>query len=204
MVEWVAADLASHAPMRRTGEIVDDELMRWFEREGLVRYAVYGEPDGGVTEVARGPLVALGPYDDDYYLAPHPERLGYRLKPLREMSFDDFQAFMLSWFEHAIRAGDARCADCDRLILATTDDMADADTWDAIFVEKELVAWMLCHFDCKKQLPRRLKGRHPFELRPRPAPAYDLSDEIHGAPLAEPDDAEGAGRAFQTEEDTHG
>jgi hypothetical protein len=186
------------------GEIVDDELLSWFEREGLVRYAAFGEPNGGVTEVTRGPLVALGPYDDDYYLAPHPGRMGYRLKPLSAMSFDDFQAFMLSWFEHAVRAGEARCANCDRRILETTDEMADADTWDAIFIEKELVAWMLCHFDCKKQLPKRLKGRHPFELRPQPAPIYDLADEVYGAPAPEPDDADAADRDTPTEEDSHG
>lgn len=194
---------------------MDDELLNWFEREGLIRYAVYGEPDGGVTEVTRAPLVALGPYDDDFYQAPSPARMGYRVKPLTEMTFDDFQAFMLSWFEHAIRAGDARCANCDRRILETTDDLPDADTWDAIFIEKELVAWMLCHFDCKKQLPRRLKGRHPFELPPRPAPVYDLSDEIHGAPAPEPaeSDAETAGgdtttdktdEIAQFEEESHG
>jgi hypothetical protein len=186
------------------GDIVDEELLRWFEREGLVRYAAYGEPDGTVVEVARGPLVALGPYDDDFYRAPHPERLGYRVKPLREMSFDDFQAFMLSWFEHAVRAGAARCASCDRPLQETTDDMADADTWDAIFIEKELVAWMLCHFDCKKQLPRRLKGRHPFELAPRTAPAYDLSDEIYGAPPADDTESSDTDDVTETGEDVRG
>jgi hypothetical protein len=160
---------------------VDDELLRWFDAEGLLRFAAYGDPDGTVVEVTRGPLVALGPHDADYRLAPHPQRMTYRVRPLREMTFEDYQAFMLSWFEHAVRAGEVRCANCDRRILETTPDMADADTWDAIFIEKELVAWMLCHFDCKKQLPRHLKGRHPFELDPGPAPIYDLSDELHGA-----------------------
>jgi hypothetical protein len=164
---------------------VDDDLLRWFEAEGLVRYAAYGEPDGSVGEVVRGPLVALGPHDADYCLAPHPDRMGYPIKPLRAMTFDDYQAFMMTWFEHAIHAGAVRCANCDKRIRATTPDMADADTWDAIFIEKELVAWMLVHFDCKKALPRQLKGRHPFELEPRPAPWYDLSDEVHGAAVAD-------------------
>jgi hypothetical protein len=167
---------------------MDEDLLAWFEREGLVRHAAYGEPDGTVVEERRGPLVALGPHDEDYYLAPHPEQHGYRVKPLRDMTFDDFQAFMLSWFEHAIRAGDVRCANCDRPIAETTPDMPDAETWDAIFIEKELVAWMICHFDCKKQLPRHLKGRHPFELQLRPAPAYDLSDETHGAATGAPEE----------------
>jgi hypothetical protein len=165
---------------------VDDDLMRWFEAEGLVRYAAYGEPDGTVSESARGPLVALGPHDADFRLAPHPDRLGYRVKPLAAMTLDDYQAFMLSWFEHAIRAGDLRCANCDKPIQPTTPDMPDAETWDAIFIEKELVAWMVCHFDCKRLLPRQLKGRHPFELAPGAAPVYDLSDEIYGAPPPDP------------------
>ena len=165
------------------GEVsVDDDLMRWFEREGLVRYAAYGEPGGTVVEVARGPLVALGPHDADYRQAPHPDQQGYRVKPLAAMAMEDYQAFILSWFEHAVRAGDLRCANCDKDILPTTDDMPDAETWDAIFIEKELVAWMVCHFDCKRLLPRHLKGRHPFELEAPAAPVYDLSDEIYGAP----------------------
>jgi hypothetical protein len=164
---------------------VDDDLLRWFDAEGLVRYAAYGEPGGGVTEVVRGPLVALGPHDADYRLAPHPDRMSYPIKRLRDMTLDDYQAFMMTWFEHAIHAGDVRCANCDRRILETASDMADADTWDAIFIEKELVAWMIVHFDCKKQLPRHLKGRHPFELEPSPAHLYNLSDEIYGAATAE-------------------
>ncbi len=179
---------------------MDDDLMRWFDAEGLVRYAAYGEPDGGVAEVVRGPLVALGPHDADYSLAPHPDHTGYPIKRLRDMTLDDYQAFMMTWFEHAIRAGDVRCANCDRRILETTSDMADADTWDAIFVEKELVAWMIVHFDCKKQLPRHLKGRHPFELEPRPAPLYDLSDEIHGAAAAEAGEPSAPAARSRTEE----
>jgi hypothetical protein len=181
---------------------MDDELLRWFDAEGLVRYMATGEPDGSVTEVARGPLVALGPHDEDYRFAPHPKDMAYRLKPLGEMTFEDYQAFMLSWFEHAVRAGDVRCANCDAVIRETTDDMADVETWDAIFIEKELVAWMLCHFDCKKQLPRHLKGRHPFELEPGPAPVYDLSDERFGAPPG--GDADQANGAHPPQEDHRG
>lgn len=166
---------------------MDDDLLCWFEGEGLVRYSAYGEPDGTVIETARGPLVALGPHDDDYRQAPHPDHLNYHVKPLAAMTMDDYQAFMLSWFEHAIRVGDLRCANCDQLIQPTTPDMPDAETWDAIFIEKELVAWMVCHFDCKRHLPRQLKGRHPFELEPRLAPIYDLSDETHGARAPERD-----------------
>jgi hypothetical protein len=186
---WRRATRAGTPP---GGTRVDDDLLEWFEREGLVRYAAYGEPDGTVIELARGPLVALGPRDEDYRLAPHPDHMRYPIKPLATMSMEDYQAFMLSWFEHAVRESEVRCANCDKLILETTPDLPDADTWDAIFIEKELVAWMLCHFDCKKQLPRHLKGRHPFELDPPAAPVYDLADELYGAPVPEPPDAEDA------------
>jgi hypothetical protein len=181
---------------------VDDDLLDWFEREGLVRYAAHGDPAGHVVEVTRGPLVALGPYDADFCLAPHPAHTRYRLKALREMGLDDYQAFMLSWLEHAVRAADVRCASCGKVILETTPDMADADTWDAIFMDKELVAWMIVHFDCKKSLARQLKGRHPFELDPRPAPTYDLTDETHGAAITP--DADDTASPRTPEEVSHG
>jgi hypothetical protein len=184
---------------------VDDDLLDWFEREGLVRYAAQGDPSGPVVETVRGPLVALGPHDADFYRAPHPDHTGYRIRPLREMGIDDYQAFMLSWLEHAVRATDARCASCGQAILETTPDMADADTWDAIFVEKELVGWMIVHFDCKKSLARRLKGRHPFELDPGAAPTYDLSDETHGAAVAtDASDTGDTASPMTPEEITHG
>ena len=34
---------------------------------------------------------------------------------------------------------------------------------------------MAVHFDCKKPLPKKLKGLHPFELHPGPPPHFDLS-----------------------------
>ena len=183
---------------------MDDELLRWFDGEGLTRYAAYGEPAGGVVEVVRGPLVALGPHDEDYHLAPHPDHTGYPIKRLCDMTLDDYQAFMMSWFEHAIRAGDVRCANCDRQLLVTTPDMADTDTWDAIFIEKELVAWMVVHFDCKKALPRHLKGRHPFELDPSPPPRYDLSDEVFGAATTPPEDSSDPTASSSAEEGIRG
>ncbi len=181
-----------------------EDLRDWFDAEGLVRYAAYTDQNGDVVELTRGPLVAIGPHDEDYRLAPHPDTLGYRVKRLRDMTFEDYQAFMMSWFEHAIRAGDIRCANCNKLIHETTPDMPDAETWDAIFIEKELVAWMVCHFDCKKQLPRHLKGRHPFELEPQPAPVYDLSDEMFGAPPVTYSDPDGTPNSTRSEEDTSG
>ncbi len=150
-----------------------DELESWFAAEGLMRYAVTADEHGQVEESARAPLVALGPRDDQCVVAPAPEACRYP-RPLREMSMEDYNAFMYRWLEAAARAGDLRCANCGRQIR-DADDLPDPDTWDAIFVEKELVAWMAVHFDCKKWLAKKLKGMHPFELSASEAPVYDLS-----------------------------
>ena len=73
--------------------------------------------------------------------------------------------------------GGVRCAYCGKTLREAEDgeDLADAETWDAIFIEQALVAWMALHFDCKRWISKKLKGMHPFELLPRPAPRYDLS-----------------------------
>ncbi|MDE3229380.1 MAG: hypothetical protein KGO05_05835 [Chloroflexota bacterium] len=152
----------------------ETELLAWFEAEGLIRRAITGDLDGAVSEQSRGPLVALGPGDGDFAQAPHPADNGWPGKPLSDMSMDDYNVFMYRWFEAAVAAGDINCANCGKRILPG-DDLPDADTWDALFIEKELVAWMLAHFDCKRWLAKRLKGLQPFELSARPAPRFDLS-----------------------------
>ena len=148
------------------------ELQDWFEREGLMRRAVSADERGEISEILSGPLVALGPRDDDFVSAPAPEETGYPL-PLRAMSMDDYNNFMYRWFEAAAHADALRCANCGRLIC-DADDLPDPETWDAIFIEKELVAWMVAHFDCKRWLAKKLKGVTPYELTPRQAPRLDL------------------------------
>ncbi|HZC06548.1 MAG TPA: hypothetical protein VE338_13010 [Ktedonobacterales bacterium] len=155
-------------------DALDAALLAWFEAEGLIRYSVVGDVTGEVEEQTRGPVVALGPGDDDFVSAPHPTVNGWPGRPLDEMTMDDYNVFMFRWFEAAVSAGCIRCAHCGKVILAG-DDLPDPDTWDALFVEKELVAWMLAHFDCKRWLAKRLKGLQPFELSARPAPRFDLS-----------------------------
>lgn len=150
------------------------DLREWFESEGLLRYSVEGDPDGEVVELVRGPVVALGARDEDFVIAPDPARVGYPGPPLDAMQMEDFNDFMFRWLEAAVAAGDASCARCGKLLLAG-DDLPDAETWDAILIEKEIVAWMLVHFDCKKLLAKKLKGLHPFDLAPRDPPIYDLS-----------------------------
>jgi len=152
----------------------DEGAWYWFEREGLLRYAVTADESGEVIEDVRPPLVALGPRDDEFAVAPNPDRLGWPGKPLAEMSMDDYNVFVYRWLEAAVASGDLRCANCGKRIV-DGDDLPDAETWDAILIEKELVAWMAVHFDCKKWLAKKIKGMHPFDLCPRGAPYYDLS-----------------------------
>lgn len=151
-----------------------DELRAWFEREGLTRSLVEYHEGEGVSERVCDPVIALGPGDDDFVVAPHPATCGWPGMPLGAMSLDDYNVFMYRWFEEAVRRGLVRCAHCGKRIL-DGDDLPDPDTWDALFIEKELVAWMLAHFDCKRWLAKKLKGMQPFDLAANPAPPIDLS-----------------------------
>jgi hypothetical protein len=155
-------------------EYLDEELRMLFEGEGLLRYMALGDESGEVTDAERGPLILLGPSEADAVLPPNPDTLGYPGRKLGEMTLDQYNIFLYRWFEAAVRAGDVRCAYCGKPIR-DAEDLPDAETWDAIFVEKELVAWMVLHFDCKRWLSKKLKGMHPFELPSRAAPRYDLS-----------------------------
>jgi hypothetical protein len=161
----------------RAATLDDQELRALFAAEGLLRVMVVGDESGELVEQERGPLVRLGPGDDDFVLPPNPDATGYPGRKLREMDLDGYNIFLYRWLEAAVRAGDVRCAYCGKLVYEPPEgeDLPDADTWDAIFVEKELVAWMALHFDCKRWLSKKLKGMHPFDLSPRPAPIYDLS-----------------------------
>jgi hypothetical protein len=154
--------------------MLDQRLQALFQAEGLLRARIVAEPDGRVVEEERAPLVMLGPSDDDSYLAPDPAPTGYPGMPLAQMTLDDYHVFLYRWLEAAARAGDLRCVYCGKTLRAD-DDLADAETWDAFLIEKELVAWMAAHFDCKRWIPRKLKGMQPFELPAYAPPIYDLS-----------------------------
>lgn len=182
----------------------DDELRALFAAEGLLRVMALGDESGEIVQIERGPLVLLGPSDADFVLPPNPDRLGYPGRALREMTLDQYNIFLYRWFEAAVHAGDVRCAYCGKAIYDAPDgeDLPDADTWDAIFVEKELVAWMVLHFDCKRWLSKKLKGMHPFELTPRPAPIYDLST-LDPALTERPVQAADAQDTEEPEDDSH-
>ena len=153
---------------------MNDDLRAFFEGEGLLRYRVLGDEQGAADEELRPPLVMLGPGDEDFVTAPDPLACAFPGAPVRTMTIDEYNTFMFRWFEAAVVAGDVRCAHCGKRILAG-DDLPDPDTWDAIFVEKALVAWMLVHFDCKRWLAKKLKGLSPFDVQPGAPRVYDLS-----------------------------
>jgi hypothetical protein len=150
------------------------ELLEWFAAQGLTRLRVETSEADEIVEQVRGPLVAMGPGDSDFVRAPHPADTGWPGKPLQEMSLDDYNVFLFRWFEQAVQLGLVRCANCGKRIREDGD-LPDADTWDALFIEKELVAWMLAHFDCKRWLAKKLKGMQPFELSVSAPPSIDLT-----------------------------
>ncbi|HEX9036361.1 MAG TPA: hypothetical protein VF808_05160 [Ktedonobacterales bacterium] len=151
-----------------------DDLREWFEREGLTRRLIEYSAGEGLNERVCDPLIALGPGDGDFVAAPHPADCGWPGIPLVVMTLDEYNVFLFRWLEAAVREGRVRCAHCGKLIL-DGDDLPDPDTWDAIFIEKELVAWMLVHFDCKRWLAKKLKGMQPFDLPAGVTPLIDLS-----------------------------
>ena len=153
---------------------MESDLLEWFAAEGLVRYSVSAGEDGEYIERAHPPLVALGPRDEDFVLPPHPDILRYAGKRLHEMRLQDYNEFLFRWFEAALQAGDVRCANCGRR-LRDAPDLPPTYTWDAIFIEKDMVAWMLVHFDCKRWLSKKLTGMEPFDLIPGKTPGYSLS-----------------------------
>jgi hypothetical protein len=167
-------------------DVAPDDLREWFDREGLTRRLVEFSEAEGITERVCDPLVALGPGDRDFVVAPHPGSSGWPGALLAAMTLDDYNVFLFRWLEAAVRDGLVRCAHCGRQIL-DGDDLPDPDTWDAIFIEKELVAWMLVHFDCKRWLAKKLKGMQPFDLPASPPPRIDLSALTPGETERPPD-----------------
>lgn len=154
-----------------TAALTDPALLDWFAARGLCRFAVEGDATGEVIEVIAPPVLLLGRGAGDVRVCPNPDLLGYPEKPLAAMTLDDYHIFLLRWFTRAIEAGTCSCFVCRQSVR---NDQPEAP-WDGIFVDKELVAWVIIHFDCKRYLARDFKGYHPFELTARPAEAYDVT-----------------------------
>ncbi len=152
---------------------VDDDLLRWFDTQHLLRALVLADDPEQITEIVRAPLVLLSARPEDVRSAPNPDTLGYPEKRLSEMTLDDYHVFMLRWATRAVDAGLARCFVCGETLRNN-----DLDApWDGIFTSEDLVAWLFIHFDCKRGLSRDLKGRSPFDLHPRPPETFDVSHD---------------------------
>lgn len=156
-----------------TAQYTDPPLLDWFQDHGLCRVAVEGDPDGGVVEVIAPPVLLLGRDPNAVRACPNPDTLGYSVKSLAEMSLDDYHIFLLRWLTRAVDAELCACFVCKQPINNTN----AGEPWDGIFIEKELVAWLMIHFDCKRGLAREFKGYHPFELTAQPAEFFDVRGE---------------------------
>jgi hypothetical protein len=150
-----------------------NELLDWFAREGMLLQRVTASSDDPedheVKVVVRGPIIALSRHRDDFRECLDPVLFGYPPESLELMNLDDFNQFVLQWFERAVAAGMGRCFVCNKVL-----DMSGEKPWDAVFVSKELYCWLLVHFDCKRYLDRDLKGRNPFEVPLREPEFFDM------------------------------
>ena len=149
------------------------ELLSWFEREGLLlSTATLGGDDHEHDEIKialKAPVVALSRATADFRECPDPVLFGYPESSLEMMLLDDMHQFVFTWFERAVQAGMGRCFVCNHML-----DMGDEKPWDAVFVTTELYCWLLVHFDCKRYLNRDLKWRNPFEVHASLPECFDL------------------------------
>jgi hypothetical protein len=150
-----------------------NELLDWFAREGMLLQSVMASSDDPedreVKLVVRAPIIALSRHRDDFRECLDPVLFGYPAESLEMMNLDDFNQFVLQWFERAVAAGMGRCFVCNKVL-----DLSGEKPWDAVFVSKELYCWLLVHFDCKRYLARDLKGRNPFEVPLRQPEFFDM------------------------------
>lgn len=150
-----------------------NELLDWFAREGMLLQSVVAGSDDPKDEevkvVVRAPVIALSRHYEDFRECLDPVLFGYGEESLEMMNLDDFNQFVLQWFERAVDAGMGRCFVCNKVLNTTGE-----TPWDAVFVSKEWYCWLLVHFDCKRYLNRDLKGRTPFEVSLRQPEFFDM------------------------------
>ncbi len=155
---------------------MQNELLAWFAREGLLLTSVITASDDPehdeIKIIVKAPVLALSRADSDFRECPDPVLFGYPESSLEMMVLEDMHQFVFSWFERAVAAGMARCFVCNKLLVPN-----DEKPWDAVFVSEQFYCWLLLHFDCKRYLARDLKGRNPFEVQTQPPEFFDLSVE---------------------------
>jgi len=165
-------DIAASYLSATSAANTDPDLLDWFMAHGLCRTAVEGDAVGEIIEVVAPPVLLLGRGAEHVRACPNPDRLGYPEKPLAAMALDDYHIFLLRYLSRAVEAGACQCFVCRKPI---NDD--PAVPWDGIFIDKELVCWLIIHFDCKRGLAREFKGFHPFELSALPPASFDVSHD---------------------------
>jgi len=164
MLQQYATELVQFTP---------PDLLEWFDQQGMCRTLITADLDGSITTLIAPPVLLLGKGDAMVRTCPHPLDMAYFKKSLSDMSLDDYHIFLLQWFMKAVDASTCHCIVCDKPVNNTNPN----EPWDGIYVDKELVCWLILHFDCKKYLAREFKGRTPFELHPTAPTTYDLSKD---------------------------
>ena len=171
--------MTDHSEQRRPyltahiATLTDPDLLAWFLEHGLCRVAVEGDAEGEIVEVVAPPVLLLGRAADQVRVCPNPDALHYPEKPLAAMTLDDYHIFVLRYLTRAVQARLCTCFVCRRPVR----DDDPAAPWDGIFVDKEIVCWLIIHFDCKRGLAREFKGYHPFELVALPPEPFDVMQD---------------------------
>lgn len=150
-----------------------NELLSWFEREGLLLSNVVTasqDPEHDeIKIIIKAPVLALSRTSDDFRECPDPVLFGYPPSSLEIMELEDMHQFIYQWFENAVKAGMGRCFVCNKEL-----DMEPERPWDAVFITEQLYCWLLVHYDCKRYLNRDIKGRNPFEVATQPPEFFDM------------------------------
>jgi hypothetical protein len=150
-----------------------NELLFWFEREGLLLSDVVTasqDPENDeVKIIIKAPVLALSRASTDFRECPDPVLFGYPASSLEMMELEDLHQFIFQWFENAVEAGMGRCFVCNQVL-----DMEPVRPWDAVFVTEQFYCWLMVHYDCKRYLNRDIKGRNPFEVIAQVPEFFDM------------------------------
>ena len=150
-----------------------NELLSWFEREGLllsdVAMASQDAENDEIKVIIKAPVLALSRASSDFRECPDPVLFGYPAGCLEAMELEDMHEFIYQWFENEVMAEMGRCFVCNKLL-----DMGSERPWDAVFVTEQFYCWLLVHYDCKRYLNRDIKGRNPFEVATQPPEFFDM------------------------------
>ncbi len=137
----------------------EQELLHWFAAHQLLRTKIECSVEGEIIEEVAAPVLFLGTGSNKAVKAPHPHAIHYG-KQLSEMDVSDFHIFLLEWLTHAIDNGLGVCYVCGKSVSNTD----TKNPWDGIFIDKEIAAWFVMHFDCKRGLQSKIAGLSSFDV----------------------------------------